>query len=288
MGDLPNFSFIFIMTDHRRPSWTKVLFVLPAVVMVLNPMALHAEDLFKTGPAWGVGWPYNTVVNRKARNTAIGRVDIDSDLNYDGVITNDGSEGGDEESSPPGLIIGHKQMTKVVFRITPYGSPNQMETEAEKVVCSLEVRALNQSRSNGHFASEEAATKASGHLRVWSDDKRSKLLLDSRDKGKCRIEWKINAADAPAFVYVECAEPSSAEAIFSLALNIDDTRSKEYVAKKINPYANRDWMLITCKPQPQEIKVADNVGTARRLPGHVNYYGFAKQDRDGLNVWVNN
>lgn len=265
-----------------------VICLLLGIIIVLNPSASLGEDLFKTGPAWGSGWPYNTVVNRKVKNTSIGRVDIDSDLNYDGVITNDGSEGGGEESSPPGQIIGHKQMTKVVFRITPYGTPERTETDAEKVVCSLEVRALNQSRSNGQFPSEEAANKASGHLRVWADDKRSKLLLDSRDKGKCRIEWKINAPDAPAFVYVECAEPSSAEAIFALTLNIDDTSSKEYTAKKINPYANRDWMLITCKSQPQEIKMADDAATARRLPGHVNYYGFAKQDRDGLNVWVKN
>lgn len=274
------------MTNHTYPSWTGLLFLLPAVLISLSPLDLQAEELFKTGPAWGVGWPYNTVANRKARGTSIGRVDIDSDMDYNGVISNDGSESGDQESTPPGLVIGHKQMAKIVFRVTPYGSTGLAETDASKLVCSLEVRALNQSRSNGQFSSEEAAGKASGHLRIWADDKRSRLLLDSRDKNKCRVEWKINAPGAPGFVYAECAEPASAEAVFSLMLNIDDTSSKTYAASKISPYASRDWMLITCRSQPQEIKVATDAANARRLPGHLSYYGFSKQDKDGVNVWV--
>lgn len=274
------------MTNHTRLLRTKVFFLLPAVLISVSPLDSKAEDVFKTGSAWGVGWPYNTVVTGKAKGTSIGRVDIDSDMNYNGVICNDGSEGGDQESSPPGLIIGHKQMTKVVFRITPYGATGLKETDASKLVCSLEIRALNQARSNGQFASEEAAVKASGHLRIWSDDKRSRLLLDSRDKSKGRIEWPVNAPDAPGFVYAECAEPASAEAIFSLMLNIDDTSSKTYAARKITPHASRDWMLITCRSRPQEIKVATDAANARALPGHLNYYSFSKQDKDGSNVWV--
>jgi hypothetical protein len=251
-----------------------------------QPLEFASRGPVQDRSGLGGGWPYNTVANRKARGTSIGRVDIDSDLDYDGVISNDGKESGDQESTPPGLVIGHKQMAKIVFRVTPYGATGLAETDASMLVCSLEVRALNQSRSNGQFASEEAATKASGHLRIWADDKRSRLLLDSRDKSKCRVEWKINAPDAPAFVYAECAEPASVEAVFSLMLSIDDTRGKTYAASKINPYASRDWMLITARSQPQEIKQASDAANARRLPGHVNYYSFSKQDKDGLNVWV--
>ena len=256
-----------------------VPFLCLAILSGLASQQASAADPFTTGPAWGHGWPYETVTNKKTGKAAIGRVDIDSDLNFDGVITNDGSEGGKQESTPPGQIVGHKQMTKVIFRITPFATPKQTEVNPDKLVCSLELRALNHSHSSGQFASEDAERQASGHIKVWSDAQRSKLLLDSRDKNKTRIEWKINAPNAPAFVHVECVDLPSPEVFYALSLNIDEVSGKEYAAKKINPYASRDWILFSFKAQPPEIKPADN-------DRYGNYFGFAKQDRDGSDIWI--
>jgi hypothetical protein len=256
------------------------------LVILVGSVAQNASaaDPFTTGPAWGHGWPYDTVTNKKTGKAAIGRVDIDSDLNFDGVITNDGTEGGKQESTPPGQIIGHKQMTKVIFRITPFATPRDTEIKPDNLdnlICSLELRALNQSHSAGQFASEDAARQATGHVKVWSDAKRSLLLLDSRDKNKGRIEWKINSPNAPAHVYIECVDLPTPEVFYALTLNIDDVGSKEYSAKKINPYASRDWILFSFKEQSPEVKPAEN-------KRYGNYHGFAKEDREGSDIWIQN
>ncbi len=239
--------------------------------------------------------PTETIVAPKSQT--VGRVDLDSDIDLDGVITNDGTDSGELEAVPPGQIIGPALMTKFVLRATPFakvqgGSVAQIEIDPEKLLLSLEVRSMNIGRKDGAFATEEDERKLAGHLRVWSDEKGSKLLLDSRDPNKRRMEWNINSPEAPGFVYVECVEPSAANAVFVLTLQLDDTSSKQYNPKNGHPNAARDFVVVSCKTESPEIEPDDT--EPKKKPskngkhsfGYGNYASFASNDRDSKNVWV--
>lgn len=252
----------------------------------LASTAFAGDDL-RAAPAWGSGWPMNTILRPK--QLAVGRVDMDSDVNYDGVISNDGKDSGDLESSPPGQIIGPKLMTKFIFRITPInGTTNsntpQEDFDIEHLVVSLELRLLTIGRKTQGTPAAESAQ--AGHLRVWSDERGSTLLLDSRDPTKRRIEWDLNAAKAPGFVYVECAEPSAASNLFALVLELDNSNRKGFTDRKISPSAARDWVLITCKNESPEIESDSTAERPKRAPGFGNYANFSKGDVDAKQVWV--
>jgi len=269
---------------------TRLLSALLPCAISLCAATSHAQDIFRTGSAWRTSWP--TMGTIRPGQQPLGRVDLDSDINYDGVITNDGTDNGGLEASPPGQIIGKNQMSKFVIRITPFtqprpGSKDNAEINFDKLVGVMELNVINLVSRNGSFASDEEEKAKSGHLRVWSDDKRSHLLLDSRDPMKRRIDWDLNAPQAPAFVYVECVEPSAATSIFAVVLHIDDTSRKDYAAKKMNPLAGKDWVLVSCKSESPPIKqAATDPNAPGRAPGFGNYATFSKADKDFEKIWV--
>jgi len=151
----------------------------------------------------------------------LAKVDLDGDLNYDGEVSNtDPADGGAFEQTPPGLIVGAGEMTKLVIRIRPY----RVDFKGDAVV-ALEAAGINRNVRSGKFAEGEAAT-GMGHIRVWlSPQKREEDLLIDTQQGLFKREWRLErvppqiaalsdeaqGADllpVPRTVYVEGVSPS--------------------------------------------------------------------------------
>lgn len=146
------------------------------------------------------------------RERQIAKLDMDADMNHDGTISNtDPADNGAFEATPPGMILGTGELTRVVIRLIPY----RIDFDGE-VVVSLEVEGINRSVKSGDFASLDEELASMGHIRVWKDAGKKKLLLDSRDPSKRVIEFTTQyksypynlPLEVPRFVYVEGVKPS--------------------------------------------------------------------------------
>jgi len=243
------------------------------------------------GPGWGYGFPPGYFHNGK--HWRVGKVDLDGDLNYDRVVSNDASDGGRLESSPPGLIVGSGEMTKLVLRVSPNSvtdesrlSNREVNINFDKLVVSLDVRGINLGDKKGRFASFDEEVSKSGRIKVWSDERRSQLLLDSADMNKRRIEWPMSLADAPYSVYVEGVTPAVPGAVNMVTLELDDSNRKGFFQKLWNEAAAWDSLLISCRSQGVPKHVAEPAVPVVIIAGYSNYGGFAANERDSRKVWV--
>ncbi|WP_050029977.1 hypothetical protein [Verrucomicrobium sp. BvORR034] len=158
---------------------------------------------------------YGQKLNRyRDLNRRIARIDLDADLNYDGSIRQgDAQDQGGFEQTPPGLILGEGEMSKIVIEVKPY----RIDFEGD-VVVGLEVCGINRAAESGEFGSFEEEQQSVGRVRVWRDAARTELLLDSANPQMRLIEFAISAERYPAnlpsiiprFVYVEGVKPSGA------------------------------------------------------------------------------
>jgi hypothetical protein len=124
----------------------------------------------------------------------IAKLDIDVDLNYDGTIDNyDGGDQGAFEATPPGLILGEGELTKMIIRLTPYRIDYQGE-----VVLTLEVAGINRAVKSGQFETFDEEVASTGRIRVWKDPSQRELLLDSADPEKRFYEWVADETQYPA------------------------------------------------------------------------------------------
>jgi hypothetical protein len=123
----------------------------------------------------------------------IAKLDIDGDLNYNGTINNDdpGSNGA-FEVTPPGLIVGEGEMTKIVIRLNPY----RIDFTGEMVL-TLEVAGVNRAVRSGQFDSFEQEVASTGRIRVWRDPSRRQLLLDSADPERRFVEFVADETHYP-------------------------------------------------------------------------------------------
>ena len=137
----------------------------------------------------------------------IAKLDMDGDMNYDGTIDNDDpADNGAFESTPPGLMVGTGELTKLLIRIRPYRVDFQGD-----VVVTLEVVGINRAVRSGRFESFDEEVASTGRIRVWADAAQSKLLLDSANPNLRYHEWvadeRIYPANLPGafprLVYVE-------------------------------------------------------------------------------------
>lgn len=151
----------------------------------------------------------NTWRNRAQK---IAKFDLDSDINANGIISNDDpADGGRFEGTPPGLILGEKEMTRVLLRLSPY----RINFNGE-IVVTLELEGINRQDPSGEFNSLEEEIASTGHVRVWLDNQRKKLLLDSRDPAKRVVEFVTSyknfpynlPIEVPRLVYVEGVKAS--------------------------------------------------------------------------------
>lgn len=156
---------------------------------------------------------YGQKLNRyRDLSRRIAKIDLDADLNMDGAITQaDPQDQGAFEQTPPGLIIGVGEMSKIVVNVIPY----RIDYEGD-VVVGFELSGINRADASGAFQSMEEEQHAVARVRVWEDPNRKKLMLDSADPLKRRIEYAVDAKRYPAnlpslvprVVYVEGVKPS--------------------------------------------------------------------------------
>ena len=124
----------------------------------------------------------------------VAKLDLDGDLNYDGTISNeDPADNGAFQNTPPGLVVGVGELSKLVLRLTPYRIDYQGD-----VVVTLEVAGINRAAPTGRFESFEQEQASVGRIRVWQDAGKSKLLLDSGRSDMLVHEFVMDAATYPA------------------------------------------------------------------------------------------
>jgi len=152
----------------------------------------------------------STLYRDKERKLA--KLDIDGDMNYDGTIDNwDPADNGAFQQTPPGLVIGKGELSKLIIRLTPY----RVDFRGEAVV-TLEVAGINRSKKSGSFSDLDDELSSTGAIKIWRDLTRKELLIDSTDPKKRFHEWVVDDTKYPAnlpgivprTVYVEGINPS--------------------------------------------------------------------------------
>lgn len=146
------------------------------------------------------------------RERQIAKLDLDADLNQDGMIqNNDPADGGAFEATPPGLILGEGELTRMIIRLLPY----RVDFDGE-VVVTLEVEGINRSVKSGEFSTLDEELSAMGHIRVWRNKDKKELLLDSKDPSKRVVEFTTQyktypynlPIEVPRFVFIEGVKSS--------------------------------------------------------------------------------
>ena len=254
-------------------------------IVAVAIMASHAqaEDIFTHGASISPGWESGSLA-RGAKST-FGRVDLDCDINYDGVITNDGTDGGDLEKTPPGFVVGPDRMGKLLFRVNPFYDPTKRQsantnhqlnlntgTGLEELRGAIEIKPLNLKTKNRTFANATEAAKA-GHFKVWSDAKKTKLLLDTKDPTMHRVEWKLISPEAPGSVFIEYVSAAEPTALWMFIMEMNDPSRRKKNDKPYDASAPRDLLLVTPRSRSVDLRKAPDFRFA-------NYAGFTKTDRD--------
>jgi hypothetical protein len=100
------------------------------------------------------------------------------------IQNNDPADGGAFEATPPGLILGEGELTRMIIRLLPY----RVDFDGE-VVVTLEVEGINRSVKSGEFSTLGEELSSMGHIRVWRNKDKKELLLDSKDPSKRVVEF---------------------------------------------------------------------------------------------------
>ncbi|MCF6312328.1 MAG: hypothetical protein L3J39_07735 [Verrucomicrobiales bacterium] len=157
--------------------------------------------------------------NTESRLAKLVKMDLDGDMNYDGTIDNSNpADGGYYETTPPGLVLGVGEMTKLIvrFRLMNRGKWKGRVAAGSTVVVTAEVVGINRKIRSGLFVDFEQEKKETGRIRVWRDEDKKKLILDSGVEGKRVFEWTEYDHTyqgnmpwgVPRMVYVEGVSPS--------------------------------------------------------------------------------
>lgn len=134
----------------------------------------------------------NRVTNRKratrrSTNKRLAKIDLDGDFNYDGTVVNsDPSDNGSFQQTPPGLVLGQGELTKLVLRLKPY----KVEFDGEAIV-TLEVGGVNRHVRDGLYETFKEEASNSGRIRIWLEKEKKTLLIDSGDPEKRFFEWRV-------------------------------------------------------------------------------------------------
>ncbi|HCN76758.1 MAG TPA: hypothetical protein DIT13_06140 [Verrucomicrobiales bacterium] len=127
------------------------------------------------------------------RQRQIAKLDLDADMNQDGVLSNtDPADSGSFESTPPGVVLGVGELTRMVIRLIPY----RVDFDGE-VVVTLEVEGINRGARTGEFETLDEEIASMGHVRVWRNKDKKDLLLDSRDPTKRVVEFTTDYKTYP-------------------------------------------------------------------------------------------
>lgn len=194
-------------------------------------------------------------------NRKLAKIDLDADFNYDGTINNDDPEdNGAFQQTPPGLVVGVGEMSKLVLRLAPYKIDFQGRAKVK-----LQVDGINRDSKSGTFdgGSERGGM---GHIVVWRDSTKKEKILDSRDPNLRSFEWTLdqrtpsNLQIIPRTLFVEGVTPSPKHAgDIRLLISCYDDNPNYEVNPKMDPRRwiktfrpSFDHILLTVRPQPQE------------------------------------
>lgn len=188
----------------------------------------------------------------------LSKIDLDADLDYDGTLDNDStSDQGQHEAAPPGLELGVGELTRLVVRFKTYE-----ETFTGALLVALEVAAVNRDSASGAFAS--GGQKSVGRIKIWRDQARKELLVDSGDPAKLRYEWRYDSAKRsggiPRTLYVEGVEVSP-KFEGDLRVLLSATHSAEGATSDAVSSLYRsafDHLLVTVRKEPVEKEFINN------------------------------
>lgn len=201
----------------------------------------------------------------------VAKIDVDGDLNYDGTIDNhDPADNGAFEGTPPGLVVGAGELTKLILRLRPYRIDYQGD-----VVVTIEVAGINRSVASGRFESFEEEQASVGRIRVWEDSNKSKLLLDSGDPNMLVHEFVMDASSypvnlpgtVPRTLYVEGVRQSGAHTgdlrlLTAVTCREPGTTAETYAENRKNWLktfrTSFDHMLFTVTPRPLKKDFVNN------------------------------
>jgi len=200
-------------------------------------------------------------------NRKLAKVDLDADFNYDGTINNDDpADNGAFQTTPPGLVLGQNEMSKLVIRLTPYKIDYQGRAKVK-----LQVDGINREAKNGKFAEGEENT-GMGHIIVWLDSSKKEKIVDSRDPNLRSFEWTLderspaNLQIIPRTLYVEGVSPSPKHSgDIRLLISVYDDNPNYDINPKMDPRRwvktfrpSYDHILVTVRQKPQEKNFINN------------------------------
>lgn len=177
-----------------------------------NPDQAKALQTNKDAPADFHKYFGQRVNSWRDRERQIAKLDIDADMNHDGMIqNNDPADSGAFEATPPGLILGEGELSRFIIRLLPY----RVDFDGE-VVVTLEVEGINRNVKSGEYSTLDEEIASMGHIKVWRDKDKKELLLDSRDPAKRVVEFTTQYKTypynlpiaVPRFVFVEGVKSS--------------------------------------------------------------------------------
>lgn len=188
----------------------------------------------------------------------LSKIDLDADLDYDGTLNNDSSsDQGQHEAVPPGLELGVAEVTRLLVRFKTYE-----ESFTGSLVVGLEVSGINRDSASGAFAS--GGDESLGRIRVWRDQARRELLLDSGDPAKRRYEWRYDPekrfGGIPRTLYLEGVELSP-KFEGDLRLLLTATHKAEgAVGEEVSSLYRGafDHLLVTVRKEPVEKEFFNN------------------------------
>lgn len=186
----------------------------------------------------------------------LSKIDMDGDLNYDGVISNyDSTDNGSREDIFPGLQIGVGELTKLVIRYKTYEKdyPGHLFVQ-------LTVSGVNRFSANGKYSTDEEELDSIGRIKVWAEKDKKTLLLDSGDASKRVAEWKVDKdslkvglpGPLPRTVYVEGVGASQKfEGDLRLLISSSHSLSEGEARSPSSIYRTAfDHMLFTIREEP--------------------------------------
>jgi hypothetical protein len=178
-----------------------------AAQMYIAPEGQSNVQTNKDAPADFHKYYGQRVNSWRDKERQIAKVDLDADMNQDGNLSNtDPADGGSFEATPPGMILGVGELTRVIIRVIPY----RVDFDGE-VVVSLEAEGINRGDRTGEYATLDDEMASMGHIRVWRDPGKKQLLLDTRDPAKRLVEFTTSYRSypynlplaVPRYVFVE-------------------------------------------------------------------------------------
>jgi hypothetical protein len=226
----------------------------------------------------------------KDEQREIAKVEIDGDFNYDGVISRDDpGDHGAFKRTPPGLILGVGELSKLIIRVNPY----RVDFQADAVI-SLEVSGINRADPSGNFKNIDDEIANTSRVRIWKDPTKKDLLLDSHshDPKLRRIEWRFDNARLapggaitgmnlpfqpyPRTVYIEGVKPHGqylGDVRVLLACenggpNGDQARRGPF--KKFRTTWNHFLVTVTPEPMEKEFVVPEALQDVWITPGRRN------------------